>query len=225
MNEAMAAFAITGVATDEEGNLTAQPIIDNYLIPLETAWIERFGEAGTMTLAFSAFTAVATTGLDDTETAMVSLRDYAKVDFQEFAVFMVDAVNPVITAMNNFTEAAEDALKAVKDMLSMKGNASIKISIETSGLEEPEVDGSHAGGLSRVPFDGYMAKLHKGEEVLTASAAAERRQNVSADVAYGRGGGNTTTTTVNNHYNINGVQDVDRFIAEMKRRGYKIAND
>lgn len=32
-------------------------------------------------------------------------------------------------------------------------------------------NGSHAGGLSYVPFDGYIAQLHKGERVLTASEA------------------------------------------------------
>ena len=32
-------------------------------------------------------------------------------------------------------------------------------------------NGSHAGGLSYVPFDGYIAELHKGERVLTASEA------------------------------------------------------
>jgi len=31
------------------------------------------------------------------------------------------------------------------------------------------VDGSHANGLNRVPFDGYRAALHTNEEVLTAS--------------------------------------------------------
>ena len=30
---------------------------------------------------------------------------------------------------------------------------------------------SHAGGLRRVPFDGYIAELHKGERVLTADEA------------------------------------------------------
>lgn len=30
-------------------------------------------------------------------------------------------------------------------------------------------DGSHASGLERVPFDGYVAELHKGEAVLTAN--------------------------------------------------------
>jgi hypothetical protein len=33
------------------------------------------------------------------------------------------------------------------------------------------INGSHAGGLRRVPFDGYIAELHKGERVLTADEA------------------------------------------------------
>jgi hypothetical protein len=33
------------------------------------------------------------------------------------------------------------------------------------------VDGSHMNGLSYVPYDGYVAELHKGERVLTASEA------------------------------------------------------
>ena len=33
------------------------------------------------------------------------------------------------------------------------------------------VNGSHADGLSYVPFDGYIAELHKGERVLTADEA------------------------------------------------------
>ena len=38
------------------------------------------------------------------------------------------------------------------------------------------VNGSHAGGLDYVPFDGYIAELHKGEQVLTASEAKAYRQ-------------------------------------------------
>lgn len=33
------------------------------------------------------------------------------------------------------------------------------------------INGSHAGGLNYVPFDGYIAELHKGERVLTADEA------------------------------------------------------
>ena len=43
------------------------------------------------------------------------------------------------------------------------------------------VNGSHAGGLEYVPFDGYIAELHKGERVLTASEARgyNNRSNTS----------------------------------------------
>jgi|GEM_PF-1239261 len=34
------------------------------------------------------------------------------------------------------------------------------------------VNGSHANGLERVPFNGYIAELHQGERVLTASQAS-----------------------------------------------------
>ena len=33
------------------------------------------------------------------------------------------------------------------------------------------ITGSHANGLSYVPFDGYIAELHKGERVLTSKEA------------------------------------------------------
>lgn len=38
-----------------------------------------------------------------------------------------------------------------------------------------KTDGSHAGGLSYVPFDGYIAELHQGEQVLTAAEASAYR--------------------------------------------------
>ncbi len=42
-------------------------------------------------------------------------------------------------------------------------------------------DGSHAGGLDYVPYDGYRAVLHKGEKLLTASeAVAYDRNQVSS---------------------------------------------
>lgn len=47
----------------------------------------------------------------------------------------------------------------------------------------PAIDGSHADGLGYVPFDGYIAELHKGETILTAQEAAAYRMDYSQ---YGR---------------------------------------
>ena len=39
----------------------------------------------------------------------------------------------------------------------------------------PDIDGSHAGGLEYVPYDGYIAELHRGERVQTAAEARQER--------------------------------------------------
>ena len=50
------------------------------------------------------------------------------------------------------------------------GGRSVDVSVNQSA--NARVDGSHAGGLLSVPFDGYIAELHKGERVLTAREAS-----------------------------------------------------
>lgn len=43
------------------------------------------------------------------------------------------------------------------------------------------MDGSHAKGLNRVPFDGYRAELHRDEMVLTADVANTVRRSVQSN--------------------------------------------
>ena len=50
------------------------------------------------------------------------------------------------------------------------------------------IDGSHANGLAYVPFDGYVAELHRGERVLTAQENQEYNR--------GRSGSGTGDTFV-----------------------------
>ncbi|MGL4452171.1 MAG: hypothetical protein ACRCX8_19550 [Sarcina sp.] len=65
------------------------------------------------------------------------------------------------------------------------------VSNETSHLlhDLDSVDGSHATGLSYVPWDGYRAELHRGEMVLTAEQSENYRN--------GQGTGGGTNITVN----------------------------
>lgn len=57
---------------------------------------------------------------------------------------------------------------------SLFSGRSVDVSVSGSG-----VDGSHRSGLSYVPFDGYIAELHKGEQVLTAQEASDYRDGKS----------------------------------------------
>lgn len=69
-------------------------------------------------------------------------------------------------AANGFTA---DQLASVSGISGVTGS-SISDWIASQGLPAlPTVNGSHANGLDYVPFDGYVAELHKGERVLTAT--------------------------------------------------------
>lgn len=50
--------------------------------------------------------------------------------------------------------------------------------VMATGLGVTDIDGSHATGLARVPFNGYIAELHEGEGVLTAE---ENKAYMSGD--------------------------------------------
>jgi len=71
-------------------------------------------------------------------------------------------------------------------------------------FESAWVNGSHAGGLPYVPFDGYIAELHRGERVMTA---AENRANpppVLSRAAINNNYSNTPNIVISPIYNISG---------------------
>lgn len=62
---------------------------------------------------------------------------------------------------------------------SLFGNLNVDVGVNNNGKG---VDGSHAGGLDYVPFDGYLAQLHRGEMILTSAEAANyRRERTSGN--------------------------------------------
>lgn len=76
------------------------------------------------------------------------------------------------------TSAAQSAL----DAAAAPRSAVITVDVQYNVQEMPAlpagavVDGQHALGLYRVPFDGYIAELHEGERVLTSEEASKYNQ-------------------------------------------------
>lgn len=83
--------------------------------------------------------------------------------------------NAVIDGIIDGISAAWDGLVSWFNGLwdSLFGNRSVNVDVNSSGT-----DASHAGGLDYVPYNNYVANLHRGEMVLTADEAdAYRRGN------------------------------------------------
>ena len=103
-------------------------------------------------------------------------------DIVEGAMQMGDAV---IDGIIDGISAAWDGLVSWFNGLwdSLFGNRSVNVGVNSGS------DGSHAGGLDYVPYNNYVANLHRGEMVLTADEADSYRR--------GKGSSNGFTLTQN----------------------------
>lgn len=94
--------------------------------------------------------------------------------------------NAVIDGIIDGISAAWDGLVSWFNGLwdSLFGNRSVNVDVNSSGTT-----GGRAGGLDYVPYNNYVAALHRGEMVLTADEADSYRR--------GKGSGNSFTLTQN----------------------------
>ena len=93
---------------------------------------------------------------------------------------------------------------------------------EMEGGSNKKPDGKKASGLAYVPFDGYTAELHRGEEVVSL----QDRQSISAQITNALSAimdKPQQSGTINLSVNLNGKtiaqETYSDFIDEGKRRG------
>lgn len=118
--------------------------------------------------------------------------DYARVvaaneDAAKWAASQVDLQQ----ASYNVLEAQVKGLVEVnKSVLTVaQAITNLQSALDVSAVKGINFDGSHAGGLTSVPFNGYAAELHRGEVVIDAQAAAAMRRYFGATPS--QGGANT----------------------------------
>lgn len=123
-------------------------------------------------------------------------------DIVDGAMQMGDAV---IDGIIDGISAAWDSLVSWFNGLwdSLFGDRSVNVDVNGS-----KVNGSHAGGLDYVPFNNYIANLHRGEMVLTAREAENYRKG-------GKTGGDMVF-----QISINGMQ-----FASVSDMAHALAND
>lgn len=144
------------------------------------------------------------------------LRDLGTAGFN-FLSDTIDGVTRELENLQSWWNKTERSIREITDGLSGIEGKSKRI---TSGRYSVDVDGSHAMGLSYVPWDGYIAQLHQGERVLTAqqaraldtiSAGAIRQPSVvtAEDLR-------TTTASAINALGTLGASSGGRYVIELR---------
>ncbi|MDY2658061.1 MAG: tape measure protein [Candidatus Limiplasma sp.] len=116
-----------------------------------------------------------------------------------------------IEAQDNASEGIDDVKQKCENLDGKTYTVTLLLNQERS-----ETDGSHAAGLDFVPFDGYIAQLHRGEAVLTRTEAQLWRAGKSAAQESGGmlGDAGGSFQQVNN-FNVP-VQTPDEFAKTMR---------
>ncbi len=148
--------------------------------------------------------AEAQSGLSAAEQAFLAASQLVNASSTKYAAdyALVQAANAealkYAAAQVNMQQASLDALKAQVSGLITVNASVLTVAQAIAGLRAAmgvatrlgvPFDGSHAGGLVSVPFNGYAAELHQGEVVVDAAAAAAMRRYFGG--APSQGGGNT----------------------------------
>ena len=116
--------------------------------------------------------------------------DAARSTFEAFLQGMNEKLPAIQSQMKSFGQKITSALQ------SGIGTVNIPVNIETNG----SIPG-HATGLDYVPYDNYLAYLHKGEAVLTAEEATAWRagKEIASAENYSDSGSGSGGVTVNQY--------------------------
>lgn len=157
------------------------------LVSQVTSWGESIVSIG-QTVA-SSFVGAMTSGLDAIATTFRNIFNNLVQTVSNFKNMMFDAGKQLFTSLFNgmkevwstVTSWLSNAFAGIREFMSNISNVVSSVKDKISGF----FNGSHANGLDYVPYDGYIAELHKGERVLTKQEAKEYNDGKGRD---GQGG-------------------------------------
>lgn len=124
-----------------------------------------------------------------------------KFDEFDWAQLGSDIIDSVKTGISNAWEDLTSWFNGIWD--SLFGNRSVDVTVNKHGGGGGSLDGSFATGLDYVPFDGFIAELHRGEMIVPAKEAAQLRNSLRLSGAgfgaSGVAGGYGRAVIVNQH--------------------------
>lgn len=165
-------------------------LIVGVVTALVTLWNTNEGFRNAVMAAWEAIKSGVSTAIEAIKTAITAVIDFFKnlgTTISETFSSVLDAVlqfgSDIVNKIKEGISAAWDGLVSWFTGLwdSLFGNKSVDVNVNANA-SGTAVNGSHASGLDYVPFDGYIAELHRGEMVVPAAQASSMRSGASGVV-------------------------------------------
>jgi phage-related protein len=100
--------------------------------------------------------------------------------------FITGIVDGFLAVWDSLVGTAQDIWDSVTGIFDEKKTVNVGVNAQTNAggalngrAGNPRVDGSHYNGLDKVPYNGYVAKLHKNERVILASSTTAGKSSIS----------------------------------------------
>ena len=140
---------------------------------------------------------------DETFESLVETANEAIAQLDQGEAAKNSAINTMKGLIDGFTELEPDLKSTLSDIMRIIGqltgdfsgitwNGSNHITYTGPGNNKNRIDGSNAGGLEYVPFDGYLSMLHAGESILNEQEARvwrDYKYNLAGNLDYDALGG------------------------------------
>lgn len=183
MNAAMNANPIVLVVTLISGLVAALIVLWNTNEGFRNAVISAW--EAIKSAAETIFTAVANFFTETIPNAFQSMIDWISDGISSFVDIGHQIVDSIMSGISSAWSGLVSWFNGIWDSLFGNRSVNVKVNNSSGGSHRSPigVDGSHALGLDYVPFDGYIAELHKGERILTAKESKSYgSQNTYGDI-------------------------------------------
>ena len=147
--------------------------------------------------------------------SILKAKDSATAKVKKLQKYYAKNPKKLVTQLNAVDNASDKLTVLMRNLNALPKEK--RIEVVTSYKKINQIDsfspsGQHRIGIREVPYDGYLASLHKGETILTATETNKLVKN--ADLAQTN---QNIEINFNGTYGFNNKKDIDYFMSEAQK--------
>ena len=147
--------------------------------------------------------------------SILKAKDSATAKVKKLQKYYAKNPKKLVTQLNAVDNASDKLTILMRNLNALPKEKRISVVTEYKKINQIDSfspSGQHRIGIREVPYDGYLASLHKGETILTATETNKLVKN--ADLAQTN---QNIEINFNGTYGFNNKKDIDYFMSEAQK--------